>query len=132
MRLLTLRTHPDETVLTRFNTTSDQSSTYPLLVSIGSRSQEMQLKPSAYEVVAVFPKFLKRRHKVSDKKLADYKRQLTWATMNVALGPLHADALDGASFRYVCVVADVLHKTCSSVPLLIPCQTAGKVFHWCR
>ena len=93
----------DETNLTRFNSTSDNAITYPLLVSLGLLPAKMRLHPAGYELLALLPHLLQRKHPTvsSDKKLADIKRELVWLAVGDALGQLDAKNLDDVG--YVCV-----------------------------
>ena len=93
----------DETNLSRFNTTSDEASTYPMLISLGLLPARWRLKPCAYELVACLPRLLKRRHpKKSDEALADLKRQLTWLSVAEVLAPLDVINVSDNGYTLVC------------------------------
>ncbi len=79
----------DETTLTLFNTTSDQSSTYPLFLSCGLLPKSARRKPGNLVNIALLPRFLKRLHRgAGANKRAHLKRLLVWAAMKVVLGDL--------------------------------------------
>ena len=93
----------DETVLTRFNTTSDQGQAYPCLVTLGLLPSSMRMRPIGYELVALLPRLLVRLHKgTGTNTLADINRQLTWMTMNKVLEPL--DDMHISDLGYACVL----------------------------
>ena len=113
---LSLRSLADETNLVSFNTTSDQATTYPLLVSIGLTPGQLRMKPKATEVLAVFPKFLARKHPgASDPLLADLRRELVWRCMEVALQDLCVGSacVQDTGFAYVAgICMFIRRRTC--------------------
>ncbi len=81
----------DETTLTLFNTTSDQSSTYPLFLSLALLPKGIRRKPGELVNIALLPRYLKRQHgDAGPEKRAHQKRLLVWDAMKVVL----ADLLD--------------------------------------
>ena len=105
----------DETNLSLFNTTSDQASTYPMLVGIGLMPPEDRLKFKGFEVLAFLPRFLPRRHPdTSTATKADLKRRLTWLAINHVLAGLALPEVD--DFGYRCVVS--CFRSCPHMQLL--------------
>ncbi len=99
----------DETNLASFNTTSDQSSTYPLLVSLGLRRSEVRLKPWTLETLAFLPKYLARKHgKTSSKTRAHHKREVVWRSIAIVLYELSTRCEDAAVSGYTYVLACAL------------------------
>lgn len=91
----------DETNLTLFNTTTDQSTTYPLLYTFGALPNKLRLKPKSYEVLALLPKFLKRLHPGSPEVKADLKRKLCWQALREVLEPLALTKVSDCGYAYV-------------------------------
>ena len=82
----------DETTLTLFNTTSDQSSSYPLFLSLALMPKDLRRKPSNLTNLAFLPKFLKRRHRGAGiDKLSRLKRMLVWTCLRTVLRELIED-----------------------------------------
>ena len=101
--------HADETTLSRFNTTSDQASTYPMLISLGLLPAQWRLKPAAYELLAFLPRLLKRLHKKkSTEAMADLKRQLTWLSMADVLAPLDVVNVSDNGYRFASCLSVVV------------------------
>ena len=100
----------DETTLTLFNTTSDQSSAYPLFMSTALLPKAIRRKACNLVNIALLPKFLKRFHPGSSTmKMAALKRRLTWTCITVALQALLEDAVDvGPLPGYWCVMHTAL------------------------
>ncbi len=86
--LLPLILFSDETNLTSFNTNSDQSTAYPLFLTLGLLPATERRKSDGLVNIAMLPKFLKRLHTGSASVLADLKRLLTSLALESALGDL--------------------------------------------
>ena len=96
----------DETNLVSFNTTSEQSTTYPMLVASGLTPGRHRMKTNATETLAFFPKFLEERHPDASEALhADLKRELVWRCMAIVLQDMcvDSDCVADRGFAYVCV-----------------------------
>ena len=86
-----------------FNTTSDQSSAYPLFVTLGLLPKALRRKPSNLANLAFLPKFLKRCHRGAGvAKLAHLKRCLVWAAIKIALHDLVVDDKDSPLPAFRC------------------------------
>ena len=86
--LVPLILYSDETNLTLFNTSSDQSTTYPLFLAIATLPKEVRRSQQGLINVALLPKYLRRLHKGAASKQADLKRGLTWEALRVVLRDL--------------------------------------------
>ena len=86
--LVPLTLFSDETCLTMFNTMSDQSTTYPMFLTLGTLPKEIRRSQSGLVNVALLPKYLKRQHRGGPTKHAANKRRLTWEALEVILQEL--------------------------------------------
>ena len=86
--LLPLILFSDETCLTIFNTMSDQSTTYPMFLTLGTLPKDVRRSQSGLVNVAVLPKYLKRQHRGGAPVHAGNKRTLTWEALTIILGDL--------------------------------------------
>ncbi len=102
----------DETNLTLFNTTSDQSTAYPLFLSSALIPRGTRRKPGNLVHLALLPKYLKRLHRLtSSARHAHNKRVLTWSSLQVVLQDLFEESLDGGpipGYWYVSFVLSML------------------------
>ena len=75
---------------------------YPFLVSLGLLPSKLRLHPVGYELLALLPHLLQRKHPgISDEKAADLKRELIWGAINNVLGEL--DVTNVSELGYTCV-----------------------------
>ncbi len=106
MVLYSLTYSTDETTLTLFNTSSDQSSTYPMFLSVALLPRHLRRKPGNLINIALLPKFLKRHHpKASTTRSASLKRWLTWTSLRVVLKEL-LDCADAGPIPGYCYAGD--------------------------
>ena len=126
----------DETSLTLFNTTSDQSTTYPMFLSSALLPKGIRRKPGNLVNVALLPKFLKRLHPgLSSQKNAHLKRLLVWPSLRAVLQPLIEPDEEGPVPGYWCVMLLRMFASCelcshasrlsSSVTLIVTCSYQG-------
>lgn len=77
-------------------------------LSIGLVPSELRLNPQAFELIALLPRFLKRRHKrMSAAMQAGIKRALTWQSVGVTLSAL--DIGHTSDLGFTCVHPPVFY-----------------------
>ena len=98
-----------------------------MLFSFGLLPGDMRMKPMCYEILALLPRFLKRRHKKTGSSArADIKRQLTWAAVSHVLDPLSVENVGDFGYKYVqgCALFTLPLVLCGCYSLRCE-QTAG-------
>ena len=96
--LLPLILFSDETCLTLFNTSSDQSTTYPMFMTLGTLASERRRRQDALVNVALLPKYLKRQHRGGAEAQAANKRRLTWCALGTILEALQPTEINEDDF----------------------------------